>query len=95
MAYKSNTADAQFMARIKNVWLEGDDHMWRRDDKPGEALGAFASFNEALQSELALRATPRAPFLIFCLLYIVVSFKGSIQHSVTIIFADVDIRTLR
>jgi hypothetical protein len=59
MAYKSNTADAQFTARIAKFWTQRDDQMWRRTGKAGEVQGAFASFNEALQSELALRATPR------------------------------------
>jgi hypothetical protein len=69
MPYKSNTAEAQFLARINKAWVQDKvDGQWRRDDAPGRAQGSFSTQAEAFQSELALT---RAPFLIFCLLYIV------------------------
>jgi hypothetical protein len=70
MGYKSNTADAQFRARIAKMWTERSDGMWRRTGKAGEAQGAFASFNGALENELALRDTPRTFLDFWCSVYI-------------------------
>jgi hypothetical protein len=56
MAFKSNTADAQWAARVKKLWTERADKMWRRDDAPGRAQGAFATEDECFASESKIRA---------------------------------------
>jgi hypothetical protein len=74
MPFKSNTAEAQFLARVNKLWKQdekdGPDGPWYRRDAPGRLQGSFSTKAEAIQNEISLRAT-RAPFLIFCLLYIV------------------------